>query len=318
MFKLAECCLRILLYSLVLFTGCSSPVPPQITVVGDPVRLDRLYSPGQGPVDTKTFSLLPTYPQQLWLTGADVAVKNVESGQSAPGLLTALTIGFQDANRHRELNKMQGLITPSLFHTGAGMSSIELPPGYGIPVMSNEALHASSIWQNRDLYRPPMQARAEVTLHFSSGKLALKEIRPYPIYITVPLGGNGFRAYDTANPQRDAKGRPSAARWWIPSGPSRAEAEVSHELPQNTELTVRMVTGFSYEDWTRLELFDLTTRTSLVVFEPAKALSQAFPEGLKLDTRHRLQLSVEYNNPSKVDHVGTAMLVLYCDPYVGP
>lgn len=308
-----------LLAGLAWLVGCATPPPTQTTVGGQPVLIDRLYPPGQGPVDSKTFSLLTSYPQKLWLTGAEVVASDADTGQPVPGLLTALTVGFQDANRHRELNKMQGWITPSLFHTAAGMSSVALPPGFGIPVMSNEVLHASSVWQNRDLYRQPLQARADVTLRFSPAEPPLKEVRPYPVYITIPIEKSKLRAYDIANARNDAQGRPSAARWWIPPGPSAAASEVSYELPQKAELTVRMVTGFAYEDWTRLELEDLTDKTTLIVFEPSdRSLSRTFPEGLKLDTQHRLQLSVAYNNPARVDHVGTAMMVLYCDPYLGP
>jgi hypothetical protein len=307
-----------------LLASCSGPIPEQTQILGDAVPIDRLYPPGQGPVVGQEFTLLELYPRHLWLTGVDVKVKDDKSGAEVDGILAGLTIGFRDPERHRKLNKLGGPIHASLFHPRPGLLSIRLPKGYGIPLRSNETLHVSSLWQNRDLYRPPLQARTDVTLHFQSdtAKPPLKALRVHPIFATVPAESAGStpvqtaghpRLYDAREVQTDAEGRLAGGRWWVTSGRSEVRSVISHTLPADSELTVRLATAFTYDDWSSLELFDLTAGKSLLHFDPTAPLAQEFPNGLTVDTRHHLELRAVYNNPSPANHVGVGMIVLYAD-----
>jgi hypothetical protein len=310
--------------------GCQPPsAAGQIVVKGDPVLIDNLYPPSEGPTTSQQFVLEEIYPERLWLTGVRAEVRNDEPG-STEGLLSALTVGFMDAERHRQLNAMTGPVSPSLFHLGDGLSSVKLPPGYGIATMSNELMHVSSVWQNRKLYRPPARAHSEVTLTFArqaqdSSRPALKPLRVFPLFATVPalnmadkgkgIGGpTTIRPVDPKSLSPDSQGRPASGRWWIPPGPSQVKSLVSYLLPAETELTVRSVTAFVYEDWTRLQLYDLTAQREVLAFEPRGASMQRdYPDGLAIDSRHRYELRVGYQNRSSSNHVGAGMVVLYAD-----
>lgn len=296
--------------------GCSPSPPPSPTQVpGEAVAIDRLYPPATGPSTNQTFTLLKSYPQKVWLTGVDIAVKDQTTDAPVKGVLSAATVGFQDVERHRQLNALDGPLSPSLFHPGPELTSLELPDGYGIPLQSNEQLYLSAIWQNRDLYRPPLEARLDATLHFAPDtQPPPKELRVHPVFATVPEKSKDQpRPYDKTL-QLDGQGKAVSARWLIPSGASEAHSLVSYQLPAETTLTVRYLSAFVYDDWTYLELTDLTTGASLVRFTPGAPLTRTLAPPLTLDSRHRLELKVGYKNPAASDHVGAGMLVLYTDP----
>lgn len=306
---------------LVALSGCGTPVT-ETQVRGRPVTIDRLYPPGLGPVSSQDLTLLTTYPEKLWLTGIDVRVKGDADDSSVDGVLSGMTLGLSNVERHREIHALQGLLSPSLFHPTASTPSLRLPQGYGIPLMSNEVLYLSSVWQNRELYRQPLKARADTTLHFArpSEEKPLRELRVYPVHVTVPLAaGKGatdpeFRLVDPSKAYQDEDGQLVGNTWWIPSGLSQTSSLVAHQLPPNKELTVRYATSFLYEDWESFELYDLTTERSLLEFRPGETLAREFPDGLKVDSRHRLELRVSYRNRALSDHAGLAMLILYADP----
>lgn len=312
---------------LLLFAGggCSTPPVTSTAIQGEPTVIDQLYPPATGPASSQQFTLLKEYPRQVWLTGVEIAVKdvkdankNAKDGKSVEGVLSATTVGFQDVERHRQLNHLSGQLSPSIFHPGPGLTSLTLPKGYGIPLQSNEILYISAIWQNRDLYRPPLEARLDATLKFHHHEPDLpptKELRVYPVFATVPGTPTGSpKPYDLRQLQLDGQGKAASARWWIPSGPSTVRSLVSYQLPPEQEVTVRYLSAFVYDDWTELELVDLTSGVSLVKFAPGSSQAREMTPPLTLDSRHRLELKVSYKNPAASDHVGAGMLVLYADP----
>lgn len=308
--------------AILAIAGCTAKVEPfgHTTIEGDPVVIDRLYPPSLGPISSgKPFTLKQTYPEQVWLTEVRVEPRNVETKAVTEGVLSAISVGFVDAARHRQLNSMSGMVSPSIFQLGADMNTLKLPAGYGVPVRSNELLNITSVWQNRDIYRPPLEAHTQTTLTYAQqvpGQPPPKSLRPYSVFVTVPAAepDKPTRIEPMAPLQVDGDGRTAGGRWWIPQGPSEARALVSYQLPPESELTVRFASLFVYEDWTRAELYDLTASKSLMVFEPkGKVMVKETPEGLVLDTRHRLEIRVSYNNPAVSRHAGVCLIGLYAD-----
>lgn len=287
--------------------GCTPDPPGQARVALPPVVIDRLASPGQGPVVAHPFTLLPTYRQKVWLTGARCGVWDRAAQTPLSGLLSELTIELFDAARHRHLHGHQGAVSAPLFHLGADLQEIALPPGFGIPVWSHEHLLAQSVWQNRELYRRPTEAQAELVLDFVTSRdpqVPLRELRVHPLVLP------GERAESSASGSE-----PWLARWVAPSGWSEQRAEVTEQLPPGEPLVVRCAVACLYPDWDRLELWESDTGTRLLSWEASvgASLVRSLPDGLSLSPGRPLELRVAYRNPSAAPHPVGAGLLLYAD-----
>ena len=311
--------------------GCSPPPGPQMVKTStQPIRLDRIIQANSGPITSSEVLLLQQYPEKVYVTGASVRVVCEDgspiSAPKASQLLAGASIRLANPARHAELFQQAEAVEPNLFLFSQGLEQLQLPAGSGLPMMSNEPLSLSAEWMNRDPYLKPTSVHLEATIHFTRGQklqplraqsvfgwaLAQGDVAYFGIAHPDPkVHGPGCRrtaAISGTTQTGDGLGRVFQTKWWLPPGSSENHTLVDSQL----KLPARVLAAapYSLPGLTALSLTDLSNHSQIYRYNKAQPVA-TFGTGLELAAQHHYQLSCTHSNPTRVNSVGLAILMLY-------
>ena len=187
---------KALVLGLLLLFACGCDKPPKgpetSHSTSEPQEISTRIAPGAGPVIGWEDLLLESYPEPVWITGVDVQVVDENGEELSHSLLDLLTVGWTYPEEHAKRFYPDHQAADVFFRLATPTSKITLPPGYGIPLWSNEPLALRVRWRNTDLYQKKSQASARVTLHFVRDRVLtepLKAVVPGDLFLPSPLVG---------------------------------------------------------------------------------------------------------------------------------
>lgn len=267
------------------------------------LELDRVYRSMQGPSATVEVRLATGAPRVLYVTGLETEVVG-----SGPERLCHLNLDV-DLRAHRKVFGARGNGT-RLFTLSQGAASAQLPPGFGLPVLSNEPLKLTT--QALDLDGAKAKLRFRTRVRFEEGPLK-------PLILAganVMKCGPDARAASKHGMSTDGVREGCTAHWVVPPGKEEVRSPANHQLAltHDTRIHQILVHVHPYAQW--VELFDLTAKKPVfragvagraTGVEAVEAYSSA--EGLPLFKDHKYELAALYDNPTKSE--SDAMAVFY-------
>jgi hypothetical protein len=310
-------------------------------------HVDRIYSSMRGPMSNLKFRLHDRKPELVWVTGfrADMMSADGVLPVSAEFMChSSLELdGVEYMNRFRsEL----GLTSNRLFTASQGQLSLELPPGFGIPMLSDTLLTLNTQVLNHNLPDADIEVRHRVSVDFVLDRDLTTPMKPLlqrGVYAMKVVDGQG-RHYGLAShevedqkhgegclPGEDASGSQSHVEsdplgreftgfWVVPPGREVNHTRVTPKLRLPHDTTVHAIAVHLHPFAESLALRDLTTDE--ILFESrARQTGEGIglsrvetfisEEGFRLYADHEYELVSVYDNTSGRDQDSMAVMYMY-------
>jgi hypothetical protein len=333
------------LYSL---TRIVVPARSTLTFLSDSYRLDRIYRSMEGPMSIQSGIQLATNEKSRvqWITGLETEV--IDATEQRPvsqeffchSNLTFAEHGRKPDQYNQELGGKTHLDW-RLFTLVPGKLSIELPPGFGVPVPSDAALDYLTMSLNLNARDRAVNVRMRTKVHMISGDelgAPTKALFRRALYVMQPHDksadaghacmanartqhiGAGCAEVTKVNLTTEKTGEDLMNMWSVPPGRHVYSMDVTPQLNLPFDTTIHYATIHVHPFARAMELRDLTTGTTMF-----RLNSQDWPdrvgvahvdelksvEGVAILRNHRYELSVEYDNTSGSNTDAMAILYLY-------
>lgn len=311
--------------------------------------IDRVYKSMTGPMGTHRFELDQTAEGELvWITG-------FEAVMVAPDGETEMSREFMC---HSNLSIRPGpgfvyrlptALQPSggrLFTLAQGQLSIRLPPGFGVPALSNQTVQIAGQVLNHNVTDHPVEVRHRIGIDFirdrdltapptplvpravfgmklvegPDGYFALRQEE-----IDARLHGEGCQVGQDAGTQysglvEDEQGRTFSAHWIVKPGREENHTLVTRLLALPYDTRVHYVAVHLHPFAESVELRDLTRGETVYRSRArqtpgrvglAEVESFSSEEGIPLYKDHEYEVVSVYDNTSGVDQDSMATMFLY-------
>ena len=320
----------------------------RVEVLSKTFMIDRAYRAMEGPSSSRTVCLLQHEPPELlWMTGAWAEVVGPDgSAPASSEFMCHANVEFLDLRRHLALFGMGSKIRrPLFFNLSPGQLRIDLPEGFGIPILSNEPLSMTTQVLNQNIEQATVQVRHRVTMEFVRDHGLRGPIQPLferSVYGLALLEGRDgyFGQGSTDRPKhspgcpigmdatysrgvhvvRDAFGRTFTAQWVLKPGRHVNRTLVTEVLALPFDTTVHHITVHLHPFAESIELRNLTTGHTLfksrardfsdrIGIAYADHLSSV--EGIPLYKDHEYELVTMYHNTTSEDQDAMGVMYLY-------
>lgn len=309
--------------------------------VSEVFRVDRIFRSMLGPVFSRPAALIEGEPAELvWLTGFSVDIVG-EDGQS-PGSI--------EYECHSNLawppgKKPEGLHRPTVraFTLTQGQTDVRLPPGTGLPALSDEKLNVFSQVLNLSQPNGSRSVRHRLRVRYVRDRDLGEPIKPLVMthaFVMVSLEGKDV-VYNVEHPSQeiegascnagllppgiggvyqDSKGRKFAGHWVVTPGRHEWRTLVTDQMKIPYDTTIHFI-GVHVHPFSRsLELRDLTAGKS--VWKSYQRDSEgrtgldwvdfySSPEGIPVYANHHYELVSSYDNPTETASDAMATMFIY-------
>lgn len=322
-----------------------------------PVR--GIYRSMQGPFEVKTFELDESLPwshrlfggnQLAWLTGYSVEVFDPKTGQKVS----------DDFLCHNNLNLIHPDQLPWKIHTQGsnlrlftlteGQTRMSLPPGTGIPILTNQELEIAFQVLNHNYPDLDTSFKQRVRIEYYLDQDLPR--RPIPVYqqsafvtkqTNGPAGLHGEPVIirnnsgqkpgvndlscgiekqndGTFNPFLDAYGRSFIGHWKVPPGGQWLRTSANEMLGLNENKTVHFISVHvhPYCMWMRLRdktSEEIVFQSNIRNFQDRTGIQNietySAGPGITLYSEHRYEVECFYYNPTQEVHTAMATMFFY-------
>ncbi len=318
-------------------------------ILTETYTIDRIYKSMTGPMGTLRFEIDPgAGPELLWITGFD-AVMTAPDGETEMSREFMCHTNLSIRPGPGVLYEFPTALQPSsgrLFTLAQGQLSIRLPPGFGVPVLSNQTVQVAAQVLNHNIADHPFEVRHRISIEFVRDRdLArpLTPLMPRAVFgmkliggsdgyfalrageIDAKLHGEGCQVGVDAGTQysavlKDDQGRTFSGHWIVKPGREENHTLVTRLLALPYDTTLHYVAVHLHPFAKSVELRDLTGGTTVytsharqvpdrVGLAEVEFLSSA--EGIPLYKDHQYEVVSVYDNTSGVDQDAMATMFLY-------
>lgn len=323
------------------------PAPPtrRLEVLSQPYTIDRIYKSMAGPVSQQMVELAPKNPPQLlWLTAYRVKVVGADgTSPVSQEFMCHNNLDYQTV-AHNQLFGGRAL-SSRIFTLSQGQFTVELPEGFGVPVMSNEPLFLSTQVLNHNRKDINIQVRHKVSIDFvldKELKAPLKPLFPATGFIVALLEGKdghfgvdqpteaqkhasclpGLTAPDSKFPvvYGDEQGRKVTGHWVVPPGREERHTLINSIMQIPNDTTLHFIGVHLHPFAESIELRDLTTGKTLFKSRargPEKGIGLSHVdyftsrEGIPVSKGHDYELVSVYDNTSGTEQDAMASMFFY-------
>jgi hypothetical protein len=320
-----------------------------LTLVSEPYRLDKIYRSMEGPMSIESGIHLATEKSRVqWVTGLETQV--IDATEQKPisqeffchSNLTFAEHGGTPGQYNQRFGGKTHLDW-RLFTLVPGRLSIELPPGFGVPVLSDAPLDYVTMSLNLNARNEVVNVRMRTKVHTIAADqpgAPTKALFRRALYVLQPRGesadmgpacmakpgaqhiGAGCAEFSKVNLPDGSTAAKTSERptnhWIVPQGHHIYKTEITPQLNLPFDTTIHYATIHVHPFARGMELRDLTT--GMTIF---RLNSQDWPdrvgvahvdefksiEGIPILRDHRYELTAEYDNTS--DSKTDAMAILY-------
>jgi hypothetical protein len=304
--------------------------------------VDREYRSMQGPQSTQQVALLDSDEVELlWITGfaADMVGADGSTALSQE-LMCHSNLDF-DPVLHNELFGHRKTISSRLFTLSQGQLRIELPEGFGIPILSTEDLALTTQVLNLNPVPESRSVRHRVSIEYVPQ--AELEAPLLPLFVRGVYGlvalEDGYRHFGLDDPQpgehgpgclagdnasthefEDRFGRRFTGHWQVPPGRQVNHTLVTEILALPFDTTIHTIAVHLHPFAESLTLHDLTTGKTVFRSETrpffdriglARVESFSSIEGIPIFRDHEYELISVYDNTSGEVQDSMAVMNLY-------
>jgi hypothetical protein len=231
-----------------------------------------------------------------------------------------------------------------LFTLSQGQQNVELPDGFGIPIMSNEALDLATQVLNLNIEKPNVEVRHKVTIRFvrdrdlsqpmkpvfQAAVQGFKSLESEPAHYGVPMSkadsedhGPGCSVGLPAmrgDVDKDTFGQKFTGHWVVKPGREVNRSLATHFLQLQFDTTIHYIAVHLHPFAESIELFDRTENKSVWKANAKQTQGKiglahvdhmTSPEGIPLYKKHEYEVVSVYNNTSNEDQDSMAVMFLY-------
>lgn len=312
--------------------------------LGPQFHVDQLWRSMEGPSEVEPVYLGHEDESELvWITGCHVEMVGPDGTSPKPADYMCHVNVDIDVERHYELFSQEKSLDGRLFTLSQGQLSVEFPPGFGIPVRSDEAVEVAT--QVLNLNRPDASEDVRHRVRFTyardvdtdgsmvplyeSGIFAMKALDSFGIFDcptdhldptiegAVCLPGKMANDWDV---DVDALGRRFTGHWVVEPGREVNRTRVTTLLALEDDTRVHFVSVHLHPFAESVELRDLTDDVTVFRSEAtnhtdrvglANVTTYSSAEGFPVYADHEYEMVSVYNNTSGVDQDSMAVLYLY-------
>jgi len=336
----------IALAMLVPASAANTAAGDKLEVLSKVFHVDRIYRSMEGPYDSKELSLgSGDKPELMWITGMRTEIVDADGKQALSSEYVCHVNLDMHPVRHSELFGRHRAFNARLMTLSQGQFSIDLPQGFGIPVMSDEPLTVVSQVLNHNHPAADLRLRHKITVQYVRDTDLKKPLRP--LYVNAPFGMKLLKGSDgyfglgsaEARPQgpgclpgqhatngtssglfNDEFGRRFSGHWKVKPGKEVNHTPINRlmQLPYNTTIHYIAIHLHPFAEY--VELNDLTARRTVFrsrARSPERGIGLASVEtfssadGIPVYAGHQYELVSVYNNTSGQDQDAMATMFLY-------
>ncbi len=324
--------------------AATGPKVYEHVVLSKEYEVDRLYRSMEGPSSVQRVALGPEPHKRelLWIVGFEALMVDPVGDNAVSQEFMCHTNLDVDVLKHQETFADDKPITGRLFTLSQGQYRIDLPPGTGIPIVSDELLDVNTQVLNLNQRDGKRSVRHRVTLRFvRDGELdgAMKPLfvaGAYGLKLLEGTDGHYGRAGSPHGEQQggeclpgenagkhelgDGQGRTFTGHWVVPPGREVNHTRVTELMNLPFDTRVHYVAVHLHPFAESLELRDLTTgetvyrartRQAEVGIGLAHVDFYASAEGFPVFKDHEYEIVSVYNNTSSEPQDSMAVLNLY-------
>jgi hypothetical protein len=330
--------------------GCSEPevrLPVHRRVALSPVfHIDQKFKSMLGPVSTGPITLSDGPREILWITSYRTRVVGPDGKSPASQeFLCHTNLDFPRLEHKRTFGWDRKVPSSRIFTTSQGQFEVLLPPGFGIPVLSDEPLQLNMQALNHNLEDPDIDVRHEMTVEYVRDVDARGHLEPLFLGFGMTMARLGadegvFGVSDPTEEQEmascevglhapdatelsmieDRDGRKFTQHWVVPPGREvrRTLATKTMNLPFDT--TVHYIAVHLHPFAESVEMNDLTTGETIYksyARQPSEGIGLAevdfysSTEGIPVYRDHDYEVVSVYENTSGENQDAMATLFLY-------
>jgi hypothetical protein len=283
--------------------GASESKVQTIEFLSQGYKVDKIYKSMEGPSSKSVvFISADTTPELVWITGYRTTVV-AEDGETpvSQQFLCHNNLDLRPHDRNSIISRRSSA-SSRLFTLSQGVFSIEFPEGFGIPVMSNQALDLTTQVLNHNIKDVNIVVKHKVEVDYVSDRdanLEMTALMPVNAFVMATLDGTtahyGVKEPDKiqqaasclpgthagnnqrANIFKDLQGQEFSGHWVVPMGKETRRTLVTKvmNIPFNTKIHNVAVHVHPFSK--SLELRDLTTGKEIF-----KSTMQAPEDGIGL------------------------------------
>lgn len=320
--------------------------PQDLEILSKVFHVDRVYRSMEGPYDIKQFTLDQNGEQELvWITGMRSEIVDAEGDKTMPSEYMCHVNLDMFPKRHRETLGLNKVLNPRLMTLSQGQFDIELPPGFGIPMLTDEPLTLTTQVLNHNTKDADLRLRHKITIQYVRDRDLTGPLKP--LYVNAPFGmkllkgKGGYYGLQAADPAihgpgclpgqhaengtstgvfNDQLGRTFSGHWKVEPGQEINRTPVTGlmTLPQDTTIHYIAIHLHPFAEY--VELNDLTTGKTLFRSRAtgtrhgiglAHVETFSSDEGIPVYRDHHYELVSVYNNTSGKDQDAMATMFLY-------
>jgi hypothetical protein len=313
----------------------------------DPYEIDQIYRSMVGPMSRDEVYILETEePELLWITGIRTeVVSDSDESVSLPEYMCHANLSFARIRQHRErfgLNRQgrrKGRVR--LFTLSQGQMEARFPPGFGVPLLSDEPLWIGTQALNLNEPAPSIKVRYKTSIEYVRDTELAAPMKPLFQKAAQGLvlidGKDAYYNVANANPEEhgpgceageraggknieDAFGREFAAHWKVPPGADVNRTLVTQWMAIPFDTTVHHIAVHLHPFATKLELRNLTTGTTVFASKTTNSVDKiglervesfTSAEGIPVYADHEYELVSTYENTTSEDQDSMAIMFLY-------
>ena len=327
-------------------SDAESPTVHQRIVVSRVFHIDRKYRSMMGPTAMGPFQIDPSTSELLWITGFRSGVVGPDGSSPADQeLLCHTNLMYTPDERAESLGLKQLARHRRLFTTSQGQLAVNLPPGFGIPVISDATLGVNTQALNHNIENPDIEVRHEMVVDFvrdaelsgsmeplflgfgmsmalvdgDSGVYGVSDPTPEQVAASCELGEHAPGA-TTLSMNADPFGRTFTQHWVVPPGREVRRTLITQTLALPFDTTVHFIGVHLHPFAESLEMRDLTTGETIyrsTARQPEDGIGLASVdyfssiEGIPLYKDHEYEMVSVYNNTSSEDQDAMGTFFLY-------
>jgi hypothetical protein len=306
--------------------------------------VDRIYRSMKGPRSTEPVSIEGGPPELLWITGysADV-VGDFGDPSGLEQFMCHSNLDVEAADYAKRFG-VDHAVSSRLFTVSQGQMDLEFPPGFGIPVLSNERLSLTTQVLNLNYEMCDLRLRHRTRIRYVRDRdlpFAMTPLYERAVYgLKLLDGADGRYGMD---PQargehgaasclpgqnadtfeyHDAYGRVFTGHWVVPPGREVDRTPVDAMLALKRDVVVHYIAVHMHPFARSLELWDATDRcivwkaeaeNSPVRIGLDRVDTYSSPEGLALQAAHHYELISIYDNTTAQPQDSMAVMYLYVE-----
>ena len=313
-----------------------------LDIYSDVFTVDQKYRSMMGPTSLVQGSLGDADPPELlWITGYRAIMVDPEDDRPLPQDFMCHANLNLDMQSHRERFGWEKNASRRLFTLSQGQSAVRFPPGFGIPMASDEKIIVEMQVLNLNHQPAPFDVRHKVTVEYVRDADLTRPMKPLfmkPATGLVSLGadqahydveqpdpekhGEGCLVGESAagKPRTDKFGNEFSGHWVVKPGREENHTLVTSSMNLPFDTTVHYIAAHVHPFAESIELRDLTSGETVFVSH-----ARNFPdrigldavdfyssvEGFKVYDDHEYELVSVYDNTSGEDQDSMAVLFMY-------